>query len=36
VRLRIERGQLTIRSLACAGFATAAEPDWTSMREMAA
>jgi len=35
VRLRIERGQVTIRSLACAGFATAAEPDWESMREMA-
>jgi hypothetical protein len=35
VRLRIERGQVTIRSLDCAGFATAAEPDWESMREMA-
>ena len=34
VRLRIERGQVTIRSLDCAGFATAAEPDWESMREM--
>jgi hypothetical protein len=35
VRLRIERGQVTIRSLDCAGFATAVEPDWESMREMA-
>jgi L-alanine-DL-glutamate epimerase-like enolase superfamily enzyme len=35
VRLRIESGQVTIRSLACAGFATAAEPDWDSTREMA-
>jgi hypothetical protein len=36
VGLRIERGQVTIRSLDCAGFAAAAEPDWASMREMAA
>jgi len=35
VRLRIERGRVTIRSLECAGFATAAEPDWDSTRAMA-
>jgi L-alanine-DL-glutamate epimerase-like enolase superfamily enzyme len=35
VRLRIEHGQVAIRSLDCAGFATAAEPDWDSTREMA-
>jgi hypothetical protein len=36
VRLRIRGGRLAIGSLACAGFASAAEPDWTSMREMPA
>jgi hypothetical protein len=36
VRVRIEGGQVTIGSLDCAGFATAAEPDWASMREMPA
>jgi len=35
VRLRIARGRLDIRSLACEGFAAGAEPDWTSMREVA-
>jgi len=35
VRLRIERGQVAIRSLECTGFATAAEPDWDATREMA-
>jgi len=35
VRLRLERGQVTIRSVDCAGFATAAEPDGKCMREMA-
>ena len=34
VRLRIERGRLAIRSLACAGYAVGAEPDWASMREL--
>jgi len=36
VRLRIASGRLAIGSLGCAGFAAAAEPDWTSMREMPA
>jgi enolase-like protein len=36
VRLRIEQGQVAIGSLDCAGFATAAEPDWASMRPMPA
>jgi hypothetical protein len=36
VRVRIADGQVAIRSLDCAGFATAAEPDWGSMREMRA
>jgi hypothetical protein len=31
-RLRIARGRLDIRSLACAGFAAGAVPDWVSMR----
>ncbi len=35
VRLRIAHGQVTIRSLDCAGFASAAEPDWESTRAMA-
>jgi hypothetical protein len=35
VRLRLARGRLAIGSLACPGFAVAAEPDWTSMRAMA-
>jgi hypothetical protein len=33
-RVRISGGRLAIGSLACPGFAAAAEPDWTSMREM--
>ena len=33
-RVRIRDGRLAIGSLACPGFAAAAEPDWTSMREM--
>ncbi len=33
-RLRIERGRLAIGSLACAGFAVGAEPDWRAMRPM--
>jgi hypothetical protein len=33
-RLKISEGRLAIGSLACPGFAAAAEPDWTSMREM--
>jgi hypothetical protein len=34
VRLRIVDGGLAIGSLACAGFAAAAAPDWSSLREM--
>jgi hypothetical protein len=34
VRLRIPEGRLAIGSLACAGYAVAAEPDWTTMRPM--
>jgi hypothetical protein len=33
-RVRIVGGRLAIGSLACPGFATAAEPDWSSMPEM--
>jgi hypothetical protein len=33
-RVRIRGGRLAIGSLACPGFAAAAEPDWTSMRDM--
>ena len=36
VRVRIRGGCLAIGSLACPGFAAAAEPDWTSMRDMPA
>ena len=35
VRVRIERGELALASLACAGYASRALPDWTSMKEMA-
>ena len=35
MRLRITRGRLDIRSLACAGFAAGAEPDWAGLREVA-
>ncbi|MBL8386052.1 MAG: hypothetical protein JNM90_23410 [Burkholderiales bacterium] len=35
VRLRIRDGQIAIGSLACAGFASAAMPDWNSMRALA-
>ncbi|HET7342340.1 MAG TPA: mandelate racemase, partial [Methylomirabilota bacterium] len=31
VRLRISGGRLAIGSLACVGFAAAAQPDWASM-----
>jgi hypothetical protein len=34
VRLRIADGRLAIGSLAGAGFAAGAEPDWSSMREV--
>jgi hypothetical protein len=34
VRLRITLGQIGIGSLACVGFASAAAPDWGSMRAM--
>jgi hypothetical protein len=33
VRLRIRDGDLAIGSLRCAGFASAALPDWETMRE---
>jgi len=33
VRLRIAGGRLALGSLACPGFAVAAEPDWGAMRE---
>ncbi len=36
VCLRIEDGQLAIRSLACEGFAVGAEPEWPAMRQMGA
>jgi len=31
---RIENGRMDIGSLQCAGYGTAAEPDWTAMNEM--
>jgi L-alanine-DL-glutamate epimerase-like enolase superfamily enzyme len=34
VRLSIQRGELSIGSLACAGFASGALPDWNAMKEM--
>ena len=34
VRVRIAGGRLAIGSLACPGFAAAAEPDWTAMHEL--
>jgi hypothetical protein len=34
VRVRIEKGQLAIGSLDCKGYASAAMPDWNSMRRM--
>ena len=34
VRVRISKGDLVIGSLRCAGYASAALPDWNSMREM--
>ena len=34
VRVRIANGNLSIGSLDCAGYASAALPDWKSMREM--
>jgi hypothetical protein len=34
VRPRITKGTLAIGSLGCAGFASAASPDWNQMREM--
>ncbi len=34
VRLRITRGELSIGSLGCPGFASGALPDWNAMREM--
>jgi hypothetical protein len=34
VRLRIRAGRLAIGSLGCAGFASAAEPDWDAMTAM--
>jgi hypothetical protein len=34
VRVRIAGGELAIGSLGCQGYASAAMPDWASMREM--
>jgi enolase-like protein len=34
VRLRIRNGRVSLGSLGCVGFATAAEPDWSRMRPM--
>jgi transcriptional regulator with XRE-family HTH domain len=34
VRIRIRGGQMAVASLACKGYAAAAEPDWGGMREM--
>ncbi len=34
VRVRIHAGRMDIGSLACKGYAVAAEPDWNSMRNM--
>jgi hypothetical protein len=34
VRVHIQNGDLAIGSLACKGYASAAMPDWNSMREM--
>ena len=34
VRVRIEKGELSIGSLDCPGYASRAMPDWNSMREM--
>ena len=34
VRLKIAAGELSIGSLGCAGYASAAMPDWNSMRSM--
>jgi hypothetical protein len=34
VRLRITKGQIATGSLNCAGFASAAMPDWNQMKEM--
>ena len=34
VRVRIRGGQMEIASLACKGYAVAAEPEWRGMREM--
>ncbi|HEY5636330.1 MAG TPA: enolase C-terminal domain-like protein [Burkholderiales bacterium] len=33
-RVRIRDGMLTIGSLACTGYATAAQPEWTTMKEI--
>ncbi|MGE0310971.1 MAG: enolase C-terminal domain-like protein [Lautropia sp.] len=35
VRVRIREGMLAIGSLSCAGYASGAMPDWTTMRPMA-
>ncbi len=34
VRVKIANGDLAIGSLACSGYASAAMPDWTSMRSV--
>jgi L-alanine-DL-glutamate epimerase-like enolase superfamily enzyme len=35
VRLQISAGRISLKSLECAGFASGALPDWSSMKEMA-
>jgi hypothetical protein len=35
VRLRIREGNLQIASLSCAGYASGAMPEWSSMRRVA-
>jgi hypothetical protein len=34
VRLKISKGMIATKSLRCAGYASAAMPDWTAMKEM--
>lgn len=34
VRLKISKGMISVKSLECAGFASAAMPDWNAMRNM--
>ena len=34
VRLKISKGRIAVKSLECAGFASAALPDWSAMRSV--